>query len=118
MKMNYFVFGTNHMEKAVAFYDALFDGLGFNKIHTGERMTLWAGEHFMFALAEPYDGNPATNGNGTMVGFNLDTEQDVDRLHQKAQGLGGSDEGKPGVRSGRYSAYVRDLDANKICLFV
>ena len=33
MKMNYFVFGTNNKEKAVEFYDQLFEGCGLNKIH-------------------------------------------------------------------------------------
>jgi hypothetical protein len=32
MKMNYFVFGTNDMQKAIAFYDAWFAGTGVNTI--------------------------------------------------------------------------------------
>ncbi|NIB42703.1 VOC family protein [Pseudomaricurvus alkylphenolicus] len=117
MKMNYFVFGTNDMATSVGFYDALFAGSGINKIHAEGRMTLWAGPDFMFALAEPFDGQPATNGNGTMVGFNLDSASEVDRLYAKALSSGGVDEGEPKERSGRYSAYVRDLDRNKICFF-
>ncbi|MEH6649076.1 MAG: VOC family protein [Motiliproteus sp.] len=117
MKMNYFVFGTNQMPQATAFYDQLFDGSGVNRIHSEGRMTLWAGEDFMFALAEPFDGNEATAGNGTMVGINLGSASEVDRLYKKALELGGTDEGEPSIRSGRHSAYVRDLDNNKICLF-
>lgn len=117
MRMNYFVFGTNDMPKAVQFYDNLFDGTGMNKIHAEGRMTLWAGEDFMFALAEPFNGEAATAGNGTMVGFNLGSSDEVERLYHKALQIGGTDEGEPGIRSGRFSAYVRDLDNNKICLF-
>lgn len=117
MKMNYFVFGTNDKKSAVAFYDAFFEDCGLAKIHDEGRMTLWANEEMMFAVAEPFDGNSATNGNGTMLGFNLGSAQEVDRLYHKALELGGTCEGKPGIRSGRYSAYVRDLDKNKICLF-
>jgi predicted lactoylglutathione lyase len=117
MKMNYFVFGTNDMPKAIQFYDSLFDGTEMNKIHAEGRMTLWAGEDFMFALAEPFDGEAATAGNGTMVGFNLGSSAEVKRLYRKALEIGGTDEGEPGIRSGRFSAYVRDLDENKICLF-
>lgn len=117
MKMNYFVFGTNDMPTAVNFYDTLFDGGEMKKIHNEGRMTLWAGNDFTFALAEPFDGNKATVGNGSMVGFNLISAGEVVRLYGKALTLGGTDEGEPAVRSGYYSAYVRDLDGNKICLF-
>ncbi|CAH0991175.1 hypothetical protein SIN8267_01277 [Sinobacterium norvegicum] len=117
MEMNYFVFGTNNMAQAVAYYDQLFDGTGLNKIHGQGRMTLWGNERFMFALAEPFDKNPASNGNGTMLGFHVDSIDEVNRLHKKALELGGSCEGEPGVRSNMHSAYIRDLDSNKICFY-
>lgn len=117
MKMNYFVFGTNDKKKAVEFYDAFFEGCGLSKMHDEGRMTLWANEDMMFAIAEPFDGKAASNGNGTMLGFNVSSAAEVDRLYAKALELGGVSEGEPELRSGRYSAYVRDLDKNKICLF-
>lgn len=115
--MNYFVFGTNNKEKAVAFYDAFFEGCGLSKIHDEGRMTLWANEDLMFAVAEPFDGNCASNGNGTMLGFSVGSYKEIEKLHAKALELGGTSEGSPSERSGRYSAYFRDLDRNKICLF-
>lgn len=118
MKMNYFVFGTNDMESAVQFYDAFFEDSGVAKVYSEGRMTLWACDDFMFAVAEPFDGDAATNGNGTMAGFNLASADEVEGLYQKALALGGEDEGEPRERSGRFSAYVRDRDRNKICLFV
>ncbi|MBN7819211.1 VOC family protein [Bowmanella yangjiangensis] len=117
MKMNYFVFGTNDMSKAIGFYDAFFEDTGVHKGQAMGRMTLWTNGDFMFAVAEPFNGEPATNGNGTMLGLNLGAKQEVERLHQKALTLGGQSEGEPAVRSGRFSAYFRDLDQNKICLF-
>lgn len=117
MKMNYFVFGTNDMQAAVVFYDALFEGSAFNKVHAEGRMTVWAADDFMFAVAEPVDGNVASNGNGTMLGLNLGSSQEVTRLYKRALDLGSLSEGEPGQRSGRYSAYFRDMDNNKICLF-
>ncbi len=117
MKMNYFVLGTNNMQSAIRFYDELFEGCNMNKLLDGGRMTLWEGNDFMFALAEPFDGKEATVGNGSMVGFNLGSASEVERLYNKALEIGGFDEGKPSIRSGRFSAYVRDLDKNKICLF-
>ena len=106
MKMNYFVFGTNNMQKATKFYDAIFEGSEVKKMHDEGRMTLWGSEDFMFALAEPFDENDATVGNGTMVGISLGSVSEVERLHKKALELGGSDEGEPRVRSGKHSAYV------------
>ena len=117
MKMNYFVLGTNNMTQAVQFYDALFEGGSMKKLNAQGRMTLWAGEDFMFALAEPFDGEKATSGNGTMVGFNLNSSSEVDNLYHKAISLGAVDEGIPAIRSNRYSAYARDLDNNKLCFF-
>lgn len=117
MKMNYFVFGTNNMKRSIEFYDSLFDGCGINKVYSEGRMTIWTGEDFMFGVAEPFNGEPATNGNGTMLGLNVGSASEVERLYKKALALGGKDEGAPGIRSGRNSAYVRDLDKNKICLF-
>ena len=117
MKMNYFVFGTNDKQKAELFYDELFAGSGLDKIHGQGRMTLWGNENIMFALAEPFDEKPATNGNGTMLGFHLDSVEEVNRLHQRALELGGVSEGEPRARSSMHSAYVRDLDSNKICFY-
>ncbi len=71
----------------------------------------------MFALAEPFDGNPATIGNGSMFGLSLDSEAEVKRLYNLAIALGGTDEGPPAIRSDHPSAYVRDLDGNKLCFF-
>ena len=80
-------------------------------------MTIWIGEGFLFALAEPFDENPATVGNGSMSGFQLNNVEEISDKHTLAIKLGGIDEGSPRVRSDRFSAYVRDLDGNKLCFF-
>ena len=115
MKMNYVVFGTNDMAASIRFYDALFDGKGVTRMSPSERMTYWLGEDFAFATALPFDEAPASNGNGTMVGFDLGSEGEVRRLHQRALDLGGSCEGAPGQRGPKFSAYERDLERNKLC---
>ena len=116
MKMNYFVVGTNDMAKSRAFYDALFEGAGLQSLSPSERMTYWLGEDFAFAVAIPFDEKPATNGNGTMVGFCVGAREDVERMHALALELGGTCEGAPNQRGPKFSAYVRDLDGNKLCL--
>lgn len=66
-------------------------------------------------------GQPATVGNGVMAGISADSRETVDRIHRKALELGGTDEGKPGLRDegceGFYAAYFRDLDGNKLDVF-
>ncbi len=115
MKMNYYVVGTNDMTAAKAFYDALFAQSELQSLSPSERMTYWMGADFAFAAAIPFDAMPATQGNGTMVGFSVGTHDEVNRLHGLALELGGTCEGEPGPRGPRYSAYVRDLDGNKLC---
>tara|TARA_R110000787_G_scaffold79269_7_gene173227 strand:- start:1093 stop:1449 length:357 start_codon:yes stop_codon:yes gene_type:complete len=116
MKMNYFVVGTNDMRASKAFYDRLFVGAGLQTMQPSDRMTYWLGEGFAFAIATPFDEAPATNGNGTMVGFSVGAKEDVERMHDLALELGGTCEGAPGQRGPKFSAYVRDLDGNKLCL--
>ncbi|NIB43586.1 VOC family protein [Pseudomaricurvus alkylphenolicus] len=117
MKMNYFVIGTNNKEASTEFYDSLFEQTELNQVFSGERMTYWQTkeEDFAFAVAIPFDERPATHGNGTMVGFCVGSSEEVERLHQKAIELGGTCEGQPNQRGPRFSAYVRDLDQNKLC---
>ncbi len=116
MKMNYFVVGTNDMDAATKFYDSLFEDAGLMKVPASDRMTYWLCDDFAFAVALPFDGQPATNGNGTMVGFAFDTTEEVIRMHKKAIALGGTCEGEPSQKGPKFSGYVRDLDQNKICI--
>jgi len=115
MRLNYVTLGTNDMAAADAYYTALFEGGGLTRLPASERMIYWLGDDFAFALAIPFDQAPASNGNGTMVGFAVGTAAEVKRLHAKAIALGGKCEGEPGQRGPKFSAYVRDLDGNKLC---
>lgn len=67
----------------------------------------------------PFDGQPATAGNGTMVSLLMDSNAQVDRVHAKALALGTKDEGASGPRgmSGFYAGYFRDPDDNKLNVF-
>lgn len=117
MHLGYVVMGTNDLEAAAAFYDALFEGTGITRLGATDRMIYWQGEGFAFAIATPFDQADATIGNGSMIGFDAGSPEAVRRLHQRAVDLGGANEGDPGPRGPRYSSYVRDLDGNKLCLY-
>lgn len=118
MKLDYCVLGTNNMEESIKFYDSLFEQTELNKVLSTERMTFWQCEYFAFAIAKPFNGEPASNGNGTMIGLNVGSTEEVKRLHSKAIELGGTSEGEPGQRGPKFSAYARDLDHNKIVFSV
>lgn len=117
MDLNYIVLGTNNLQAAKAFYDALFEGAEIAPLFATDRMYYWQGKTFTFAIATPFDGGPATHGNGAMLGINMDTPAEVKRLHAKVLELGGTCEGPPNQRGPMYSAYVRDLDQNKISFY-
>lgn len=124
--IGYVTLGTNDLDRARAYYDALlgeigatrkmeFAETGFTLYGTGDRRP-------GIAVTRPYDGNPATVGNGNMAAIAADSRETVDRLHAKALALGGTDEGAPGLRTPEgpgafYGAYFRDLDGNKLCVF-
>lgn len=117
MKMMYTTIGTNNMHKAVKFYDALFESVNINKWIPDGRIVVYQGEGFLFGIAEPFDEKKATAGNGTMLGFMMDSVSQIAEYHDLAIQLGAVSEGLPGYRSKGPAAYVRDLDGNKLCFF-
>ena len=69
-------------------------------------------------VLKPFDGQPATVGNGVMVALQVTSREQVDRVHRRALELGGADEGAAGPRGdGFYAGYFRDLDGNKLNVF-
>jgi catechol 2,3-dioxygenase-like lactoylglutathione lyase family enzyme len=123
--IGYVTVGSNDLEKARGFYDALLPTVGASRImEFGENFTMYGTglNRPALAVCKPYDGNAATVGNGTMAAIACDSRAKVDALHARAIRLGGSDEGAPGLRSPEgpqafYGAYFRDLDGNKLCAF-
>jgi len=118
MKMDYCVLGTNDMQASIKFYDSLFEQTELNQVLSTQRMTFWQCDDFAFAVAIPFNEEPASNGNGTMIGFNVGSIEEVKRLHNKVIELGGTNEGEPGQRGPKFSAYARDLDKNKLVFSV
>ena len=119
--IGYVTLGTNDLEKATAFYDKIAEVMGVPRMFEEESFIAWgkmdgpAG----LALTKPFDGNPASVGNGTMVALQAESPAQVKAIYQTAMDNGGTDEGKPGFRppDGFYAAYFRDLDGNKLNAF-
>jgi catechol 2,3-dioxygenase-like lactoylglutathione lyase family enzyme len=127
----YVYLGTNDLARAARFYDAAMATLGHSRCdvsdeqnwgsalgwgtyerHGAVELALW--------LGQPFDGAPATAGNGTMVAFAAKSWNQVDAFHAVALSHGGTSEGAPGLRPQYnpdfYAAYVRDPDGNKLAV--
>lgn len=119
--IGYVTLGTNQYDRAADFYDALLAEIGAKRFMESDRFIAWAVSPTQPSLGiiKPFDGKPATVGNGVMVSLVVDSSAKVKALHKKALELGGTDEGAPGPRgdSGFYAAYFRDLDGNKLNAF-
>lgn len=123
--IGYVTLGTKNLDKAVEFYDALLAAIGATRfMQEDDYFVAWATspEQPSLAVSVPFDKNPASVGNGTMVALLMDSPEQVDAVYKKAIELGGSCEGEPGFRpeeasSGFYAGYFRDLDGNKLNAF-
>jgi len=118
--IGYVTLGTNDIARAAAFYDALLGTLGAKRFMDYEGFIAWTVSPTQPAISviKPYDGQPATVGNGVMVAIVVDSKEKVDMVYHKAIELGAKDEGPAGPRSDNfYAGYFRDLDGNKLNVF-
>lgn len=116
----YATVGSNRLDQAKAFYDALLGSAGIEPIfeHPSGGRVYGKNRTPNFAVLGPHDGRPASVGNGSMFAFSFDTREEVDAFHAKALELGGACDGPPGLRGpGLWFSYFRDLDGNKLCAF-
>jgi catechol 2,3-dioxygenase-like lactoylglutathione lyase family enzyme len=127
--LSYIYFGTRDLAKATAFYSAALAPLGMKRCITNDpewdRVSagwgIYEGDgarELAFWIGTPFDGEPASVGNGSMVAFGAPTWSAVDDFHAAALLHGGECDGAPGLRlryaPDFYAAYVRDPDGNKI----
>ncbi|WP_373491386.1 VOC family protein [Parasphingorhabdus sp.] len=124
--IGYVTLGTNDLDQARTYYDALLGELGAKRLIEMEEngFTLYGVDMTTpsIAITRPDNGEPAQSGNGNMIALQMQERAQVDTFYQKALELGGSDEGAPGVRGDDgamafYAAYFRDPEGNKLCAF-
>ena len=113
--------GTNDLDKAIKFYDSLLKTIDLKRVVTDEKYIGYSSkespEQIEFYVTNPANKKKATHGNGTQISFIVKSKKTVDRFYNLGIKLGAKDEGAPGIRSGDYYCYIRDLDGNKICSF-
>lgn len=125
--IGYVTLGTDDLERARAFYDALLKLVGAKRLmqlpDEDGGFTLYGRSMREPALVvtRPFNKQPQHCGNGNMVAIVFDSRDKVDAFHARALELGATDEGAPGFRGepelGYYFAYFRDLDGNKLAAF-
>lgn len=115
----YATLGTNDMPRAAAFYDALLAVIGGRRMMELERGIVWGTDpgQPMLGVLTPFDGQPASVGNGVMLALAAASPAEVDALYRKAIELGAKDEGPAGPRGAFYAGYFRDPDGNKLNAF-
>ncbi len=115
--------GVKDFGAAFDFYAGVMEALG-HALRFRDEAKPWAAWQApgqarpLFLIGHPFDGAPATAGNGSMVALLASNRSQVDLCHARALAAGGRCEGKPGLRphyhADYYGAYFRDLDGNKI----
>ncbi len=119
--IGYATLGTNRFEASAEFYDALLAEFGATRVMESDTTIIWATgmDQPALAIIKPFDGKPASVGNGSMIGLAMSGREQVEAVHALALELGGTNEGDPGVRGegSFYAAYFRDPDGNKLALF-
>lgn len=121
--ISYATLGSQDRDAAKRFYDATLAPLGLKALYTDEAFIGYGpdepGGRPQLWVCRPYDGQPASAGNGSMLALHADTRAQVDAVHAAALSAGGRSEGAPGLRDyapNFYAAYFRDLDGNKLAV--
>ena len=118
--IGYVTLGTNDLPRAARFYDAIAAEMGVGRTMEFDTFIAWGelGGGAGIGLTKPFDGNPASIGNGVMVALAAKDKDQVRKLYEIALSNGGTDEGAPGPRGeGFYAGYFRDPDGNKLNAF-
>lgn len=117
---SHLMIGTNQLDHAKVFYDAVLATLGVPAGSVDRHRVFWRTPAGVFSVSLPIDGQPATAGNGSTIGFSCQSVEQADAWFAAGIAHGGSAcEDPPGLREGPngslYLAYLRDPDGNKIC---
>lgn len=118
--IGYTMLGVKDIKKSAEFYDEVLGVLGASRKIEYEKFILWndRNDQPSFSICIPYDENPATIGNGSMIAFPVANAKEVHKVYDCAIKNGATCEGAPGMRDGGYYiGYFRDLDGNKLAAY-
>ena len=115
---SHIMIGTNDLEKAKSFYDALLGTLGIPPAVVDRHRIFYRTPTGVFSVTKPINGQAATFANGGTIGFAAKSPEEANAFHAAGLANGATAcEDPPGERgtSKMYLAYLRDPDGNKIC---
>ncbi|HYC66112.1 MAG TPA: VOC family protein [Reyranellaceae bacterium] len=126
--LGYITIGANDLPLSGRFYAAILVPLGYQRTDDANGVTFSLpdvpdrpGTASTIYVVRPYNGQPASVGNGSMMAFRAATHALVRAIHAAGIQAGGTDEGAPGFRAAYskhfYVAYLRDPVGNKVALF-
>jgi catechol 2,3-dioxygenase-like lactoylglutathione lyase family enzyme len=110
--------GTNDLDKAKVFYDALLGAIGVPPGRVDRHRVFYRTSTGTFGVTKPIDGKAACFANGGTIGFLCNSPEQAKAFHDAGVANGGTSiEDPPGQREGSnvYLAYLRDPDGNKLC---
>ena len=126
--LSYLFLGANDMTASGQFYEAILFPFGYEKDIFKEKLVFSLpdvpdrqnGPGAIY-ISRPFDGKPATPGNGMMPALRAQTRAQVDEVYLAGLNAGGTDDGKPGIRTeyseNFYVAYLRDPIGTKVAIF-
>jgi catechol 2,3-dioxygenase-like lactoylglutathione lyase family enzyme len=120
----YATVGARDTVQSNKFYTAVLATIGWGKHAEFEGWTGYSaggsGTGFTLWVCQPFNGEEASVGNGSMLGFPARSRAEVDAFYAAAMANGGSDEGGPNPRPhygpNWYAAYLRDPTGNKLSI--
>ncbi len=113
--------GSDDLDTAKTFYDAVFTAVGGKAgVKDPKGRLVYIHNGAVFLVTQPIDGQAAACGNGMTIGFAMGSPEQADAWHKAGEAAGGKPiEDPPGWREGAtgrlYLAYLRDPDGNKLC---
>ena len=112
--------GVNDLEVSKKFYDPLLGTLGIGPGVANKARYFYRSPTGTFGITTPINGETATHGNGSTIGFAMQSPEQADAFHAAGIANGGTTcEEPPGFRDNGvgklYLAYLRDPDGNKLC---
>ncbi|WP_087019755.1 VOC family protein [Thaumasiovibrio subtropicus] len=117
MLLNHVSVGVTDLQRAVAFYDAVFAALNVQRSHLIEGVAAAYGSEFEFWLNAVSD-KPQMTAVGSHFAFNASSQQTVTAFYHTAIARGARCNGKPGIRAEYgehyFAAYVIDPDGNRL----
>jgi len=113
--------GVKDLDASKKFYDAVLGTLGIAPGVANNNRYFYRSPTGSFGITTPINGEPATVGNGSTIGFAAQSVEQAEAFHAAGVANGGvTCEDPPGFRSSPagqlFLAYLRDPDGHKICV--